>query len=209
MRNCNKIQQLPPNEARGEGWRGKHNRVVALYRQGERAIYRRALKLLGDPEEALDVTQEAFISLLPQLSRLQNDSAALGWLYQVATYQAISRLKRRVRWSARLAQLAPPGQEEEDPEAHETDVRRVEAARQLALLTKEASSQAITAALFYFVEGYTLEEVGAKLGRSRKTVRRMMQHFCETARKREARFQRAGAHSRTPTLASLNSEENP
>lgn len=108
----------------------------------------------------------------------------------------------------------------------------MEAAQELALLAQGASPEVLTAALLHFVGGYTLEEVGEKLGVSGKTVRRMLERLRERARRRGAPLggwrgeagavqsagcdsrpavsapsrhcAGAGAHSRTPTLASLN-----
>jgi len=171
-------------------------RVVALYRRWGISVYRRALRLLGDPEEALDVTQESFLSLFQRLGRVENEAAALGLLYQTATFQAVDRLRRQSRWSSRLARFMRPVSDEEDEEAHEREMRQVEAALDLALLTRGESSKALEAALLHFVEGYTLVEVGERLTVSGRTVERMLERLRERVRKRGARLGDTVKHGR-------------
>lgn len=164
------------------------SRVAALYGRWGASVYRRALGLLGDTEEALDVTQEAFISLVQRLERVGDENAALGLLYQVATFQAIDRLRRQSRWGSRQERLMSPMHAGEDEEAHEREARQVEAARELALLTRGECPEALMAARLHFVGGYTLEEVGARLEVSGRTVARMLERLSERARKRGARL---------------------
>lgn len=164
-----------------------------LYRRLSPAIYRRALALLGDEQEALDVAQETFLDFLDARARMRGEASAFTFLYQMATHKAFDRLRRRARWSGILAE--PSYQEDEqdpveraaDPcESHGT---RVEAACDLALLTQGEKPEVLTAALLYFVEGYTTDEVAGTLDLSRKTVGKLLARFSERARKRAARME--------------------
>jgi RNA polymerase sigma-70 factor (ECF subfamily) len=188
------MQYVPKKEPAGR--RAEESRIVTLYERWGLAVYRRALGLLGDPDEALDVTQEAFISLFQRLARVENDAAAFGLLYQTATFQAIDRVRRQSRWSSCLAQPTLSAHAREAQEAHEKEARQVEAAQDLALLTRGESSRALKAALLHFVGGYTLEEVGEKLALSGRTVGRMLERLSERARKRGARL--GGARTGRP-----------
>ena len=59
-------------------------------------VYRFALKRLGDPGEAEDVTQEVFIILLRALSSYQGQSSLLVWIFGV-TRNTVNRRFRKVK----------------------------------------------------------------------------------------------------------------
>ena len=167
--------------------------LEALYRRHAPAINRRALQLLRDPQEALDVTQEVFIAYLKGAHRLRGEAQPFTVLYQIATYQSLDRLRKRSRWNKRLAPAAPlndDGGEPDFPEpvAIEDGMARVEATQDLALLTQGEDAQTMTAASLYFVEGCTTEEIAQVLELSRKTVGKLLAQFTERARKRGERL---------------------
>jgi len=163
-----------------------------LYRRFSPAIYRRALALLGDEQEALDVAQETFLDFLDARARMRGEASPFTFLYQMATYKALDRLRRRARWSGILAHTDYEERDEPEHEraadTSEPHASRVEAACDLALLTQGEKPDVLTAALLYFVEGYTTEEVAQSLDLSRKTVGKMLARFAERARKRAARM---------------------
>ncbi len=59
-------------------------------------VYRFALKRLGDPGEAEDVTQEVFLTLLSALSSYQCQSSLLVWIFGI-TRNKVNRRFRRPR----------------------------------------------------------------------------------------------------------------
>jgi len=63
-------------------------------------IYTLAFKLLNDKTEAMDVTQEVFLTLYKKVGAFRGDSSLRTWLYRVAINQATNRnrwWKRRFR----------------------------------------------------------------------------------------------------------------
>lgn len=164
--------------------RAKELRAAALYLRWRLPIYRRALRLLGDPDEALDVTQESFLCLFQRLARVEDEGEAFGLLYQAASFQAISRMRRKTRWSLRLALLRPLAEDK----GQEAEAQQVESALEWALVTRGASSEELTAALLHFVAGYTLEEVGEELMLSSRTVGRMLGRLRQRVHKRGGRL---------------------
>lgn len=161
--------------------------LADLYRRFGPAVFRRALSLLNNPEEAMDVTQDAFVALVQQLDKVKGESEAFSLVYQIATNQAIDRVRRNRRWAGKPA---PHGEDEAPQDAPcEGGVRRIEAALELALLTRGESPRALTAALLHFVEGCTVAEVGEALELSPKTAGRLLERFTARARKRSVRFE--------------------
>ena len=162
--------------------------LAALYRRFGPAVHRRA-------EEALDVTQDTFLAYMKARGSLRDEASPFTVLYQIATYRAVDRVRRRARWSGRLGPLSV---EDEDGEAehrsqeaataHTGGMERVEALQDLALLTQGEDPEVLTVAVLYFVEGHTTEEVAQVLDLSRKTVTRMLARFAERAQKRGLRL---------------------
>jgi RNA polymerase sigma-70 factor (ECF subfamily) len=168
-----------------------------LYRRFAPGVYRRALAILEDAEEAHDVKQETFLGYMRGEASLRGDASAFTVLYQIATYKAVDRLRRRARWSGALSSLDVPEDNGAGPQgpwllAHEGGLNRVEAARDLALLTEDESPLTLTAAFLYFVEGNSLNAVGGVLSMERHQVSRLLRQFAERARKRSARFRPGG-----------------
>jgi RNA polymerase sigma-70 factor, ECF subfamily len=54
-------------------------------------------RVLGNPEDALDATQEALLSVARAIGRFETRAAFTTWLYRVATNAAIDELRRRNR----------------------------------------------------------------------------------------------------------------
>ncbi|MBK7862863.1 MAG: sigma-70 family RNA polymerase sigma factor [Archangiaceae bacterium] len=168
------------------------DRLTELYRRYAPALFRRALSLLGSDEaEAHDVVQDVFAAYIKNESKLRGEAAPFTVLYQMTTFQTVDRLRRRSRWSGRVSSLSVD--EEGDGPALQVaapdDVSaRLEAARDVALLTHGEDEQTLTCAVLYFVEGYTTQEIADSLDISRKTVGRALAAFAERAQKRADRF---------------------
>jgi RNA polymerase sigma-70 factor (ECF subfamily) len=54
-------------------------------------------RVLGNPEDALDATQEALLAVVRAISRFETRAAFTTWLHRVATNAAIDELRRRNR----------------------------------------------------------------------------------------------------------------
>jgi RNA polymerase sigma-70 factor (ECF subfamily) len=54
-------------------------------------------RILGDPEDALDATQEAMIAVARGIARFDHRSALTTWMYQVATNAALDEGRRKSR----------------------------------------------------------------------------------------------------------------
>lgn len=68
------------------------NRLVLRW---EKPIYNLTLRMLQDPDEAAEATQEVFLSAFKNIRRFRQDSRFSTWLYRIAVNHCISRLRRR------------------------------------------------------------------------------------------------------------------
>ncbi|MFA5907635.1 MAG: sigma-70 family RNA polymerase sigma factor [Vicinamibacterales bacterium] len=60
----------------------------------ERMVYQLALHLLGDRDEALDLSQEVFLSVFRTIQSFRGQSALKTWIYRICINQA----RNRQRW---------------------------------------------------------------------------------------------------------------
>lgn len=58
-------------------------------------VYGRALRLLGDADEAEGVLQQTFIKACERFQDFAGESSMGTWLYRIATNEALMRLRRR------------------------------------------------------------------------------------------------------------------
>ena len=58
-------------------------------------LYAAMVQVVGSPEEAEDVVQDAFVRAFLKLNTFQNNSQFFTWLYRIAFNSALSRIRRR------------------------------------------------------------------------------------------------------------------
>ena len=58
-------------------------------------VYQYVRGMVRDPNEAEDLTQEAFLRAHRQRETLKDPGAVLSWLYRIATHVALDRLRQR------------------------------------------------------------------------------------------------------------------
>jgi len=72
--------------------------LAALFQQYRIRIFHFALQMLGNTEDAMDVTQDAFLRLHRHWHRRDANRSAVAWLYAIARNLAIDVIRaRRVR----------------------------------------------------------------------------------------------------------------
>lgn len=77
-----------------------------LYDRFKDMVYRTALGITHDPEEAADLLQDVFLRLYRFADRIDPDRPLQPWLYRMTANLAYSRLKRRTRLYKRLRDFA-------------------------------------------------------------------------------------------------------
>ena len=77
--------------------RGNVNDFEKLVTAYEKNVYNIALRMVGDPEDAADMTQETFIKAYRALSGFRGDSKFSSWLYRIASNVCLDFLRSRSR----------------------------------------------------------------------------------------------------------------
>ena len=92
-----------------------------VYRQFRRPVWRRARRLTGSDEEALDATQEIFLRVWRGLSGFRGESQVSTWIFQIAwnylRWHRRRRYRRPMEVEIPAAYDGAPGTEPVDPHA--------------------------------------------------------------------------------------------
>ena len=133
------------------------NRLEALVRRHEHTLYRAALAILGNPQEAEDAVQDAFLTYLEKAPAFPDEARERAWLLRVTVNGCKSRL--RSPWRRRTVPL-----EEWIPAPEPEEAQALEAV--LALPPKDRAA----IHLFYYA-GYRTAEIARITGEAEGTVR--------------------------------------
>lgn len=145
------------------------NRLEELVQRYENTLFRAALAILKDPQEAEDAVQDAFLRCLEKGPEFRDGDHARAWLLTVCANGCKSRLRAAKRHPVtQLLDIYP---------APDGDSREV-AEAVLAL----PANQRAAVHLFYY-EGYSTEEIARILGQRPGTVRSHLSRARETLRR--------------------------
>jgi RNA polymerase sigma-70 factor (ECF subfamily) len=131
-------------------------------------VERRAKKILGDEQEAREVVQELFTSLLARPEQFGGRSKLLTWLYSATTHSCLNRIRNR---KTRLRLL-----EDRPVETKETDLEGMTAAREILARLPQDLAQA---AVYYYFDQMTHAEIAEVMGCSRRHVGDLLVRFRE------------------------------
>ena len=138
----------------------------ALVSQNENRLYRAALSLLGDPQEAEDAVQDAFVRYLERApEELENPGA---WLMRVLANNCKSRLRLAWRRVGPLPDTLPA------PAVEEREVLE-------ELFALPPADRAVLH--LYYYEGYSTEEIARMTGQRPGTVRARLSRAREKLRR--------------------------
>jgi RNA polymerase sigma-70 factor (ECF subfamily) len=133
--------------------KGDRRAFEQLYRSHVGQVYGICLRMTGQPAEAEDCAQEAFIQAWSKLAQFRGDAAFGTWLHRIAVNAVLAR-RRRNRPEDPLDGAAEPAAPADSP----ADQSDLEAA--VAALPEGARHVFVLLAVY----GYTHEEAGGMLG---------------------------------------------
>lgn len=100
----------PTRELISRAQQGDSQALTQLVIGQQHYVYSIAMSVLKNPEDAADLTQEAFIRLFRALPQYNGESRFTTWLYRLVVNLCRDELRRR----GRQVQIAPPAPEEEE-----------------------------------------------------------------------------------------------
>jgi len=75
--------------------RGNLSAFEELVHKYEKVMYNTAIRIVHDPDDAADITQNAFIKVFERLHRYNRRKKFFSWLYRIVVNESLNILKRR------------------------------------------------------------------------------------------------------------------
>lgn len=144
-----------------------------LFERYSPIVERRAWAILGNAEDAKDVTQDVFIKAFLESRSFSGLSQISTWLYRITTNECLNRLRNENRRRALRAVHMPL-----DTHAQTLDPAGAIAVRRLLAEIDENEAKA---AIYVYVDGMSYREAAELLGCAKRTVGNLLERFQRAA----------------------------
>ncbi|MDP8921509.1 MAG: sigma-70 family RNA polymerase sigma factor [Chloroflexota bacterium] len=147
--------------------------IFATYQE---RIYNCIYRLVGNAEEAHDLTQETFLRAYTGLSKIEGELKVGPWLYRIATNLCMDQLRRRklIRWEpwdAFVSLFHPKQVARDNPEQ---DALRQESRDLVHRVLQELPPRYRICLVLREYNGMSCEEIGEVIGSSRSAVKSLL-----------------------------------
>jgi RNA polymerase sigma-70 factor (ECF subfamily) len=172
---------------------GEQTACAELVASHERMVYQLAMHLLGDRDEALDLSQEVFLRVFRTLPSFRGHAALRTWIYRIVINQA----RNRQRWWRRRRRADQVQLEQHvlehgelrqptDADAPDRALVRKELATRLWAALDDLPFDQRTVVVLREIDGLSYDEIAeslevavgtvkSRLTRARQTLRRQLQ----------------------------------
>ena len=137
-----------------------YNRLVSRW---DKRVYNYLLKLVSNPEDALDLSQDVFLKAYQSLRKLEDPSRFAPWLFRIAHNEAYSLLRKR-RPETEVVDQPPPS-------APGSRMLPVETSLAVTSALERLSEDQREAVLLKIYQGFKFEEMSEILGCPVSTVK--------------------------------------
>jgi RNA polymerase sigma-70 factor, ECF subfamily len=201
------IEQLKAGSDEAFAW------LIARYQQ---PLYSLIYRVLPNPGDAADVTQDVFIKIFRGIARFQGEASLRTWIYRIALHEA---LNQRRWWSRHRRTAGAPARDAEDPQpclmdtledqqespfdmaAHAEIAARVEAA------LREVPEPFRTVVVLRDLEGFGYEEIAEILNANLGTVKSRLMRGRAHLKSRLAPYMHAASRRPAPATHACSPEE--
>jgi RNA polymerase sigma-70 factor (ECF subfamily) len=162
-----------------------------LVTEHQRMVYQLSLNLLGDHNEALDLSQEVFLRVFRTIHSFRGQSALRTWIYRIVVNQA----RNRQRWWRRRHRAQQVSLDEHlknfgdfpeqtDRASPDRMLGRKELAERIRVALERLPFDQRTAIVLREIDGLSYEEIGFSLGIAVGTVKSRLARAREALRAR-------------------------
>lgn len=158
--------------------KGDESAFEVLVTDNEKRIYNLCRRLTGNPEDAAELTQEAFLNAWRGLSRFQGESSFSTWLYRLASNACIDFLRKEKR-RQNLSMTVSLDDEEEARQVElpderytpERELERTEVRQAVAAGLERLTPEHRQVLVMREINGLSYAEIGGVLGLEEGTVK--------------------------------------
>jgi RNA polymerase sigma-70 factor (ECF subfamily) len=171
---------------------GSERAFSHLLKRHEDRIFGLALRMLGERSDALDATQDAFVSAFRQAHAFRGDSSFGTWLYRIAINSCKDLLRKKSRWGDPTEDVGADRPSAEDVEG--SAALRLDLAEALSRLPEEFRDPVV----MHDLGGIPYEEIAtttrtnigtvkSRISRGRKRLAELLEHDAPPASSKDVR----------------------
>jgi RNA polymerase sigma-70 factor (ECF subfamily) len=174
--------------------------LIAHYHQ---SIYNLVYRILDDPTDAPDTTQEVFIKVFRGMAKFNGASSLKTWMYRIAIHEASNRRRWFFRHKVQELSIEPASEDRsaslrdsliDATESPFDTVARGQVRARVEQVLQELPERYRTAVVLRDIEGLSYEEIAEMTETSLGTVKSRLVRGREALRKRLERY----AHELSP-----------
>jgi RNA polymerase sigma-70 factor (ECF subfamily) len=201
------VEQLKSGSEEAFAW------LISRYQQ---PLYSLIYRVLPNPGDAADITQEVFVKVFRGISRFHGEASLRTWIYRIALHEA---LNQRRWWSRhRRQELTLSSHEDDQPlsivenlvDTHESPfdaAANAEVASHVEAALREVPEPFRTVVVLRDIEGFGYEEIAEILNANLGTVKSRLMRGRAHLKSRLAPFMEAA--SRRPSQSTSSSSRVP
>jgi RNA polymerase sigma-70 factor, ECF subfamily len=144
---------------------GDHKAMAILLTEFEKPVYNAAYRMLGNPEDAADVTQTVFLRVFENISTFNPAHRFFSWIYRIAMNESIDQLGRR-----KSTDLADDSLQSTERGPQQTAAAEQLSAEVQSLLMELSDEHRAVIVLKYFTD-FNYQQISKTLKISEKTVK--------------------------------------
>ena len=162
------LQEAPEREIVQRAQRGDSAAFECLYQRHSRRVYALCLRMVGNPADAEELAQDAFLQAFRKLVTFRGDSAFSTWLHRLTVNVVLMRFRRK---TIKETSLDDDRHDEQERPAHEIggpDLRLegwIDRAR-LEQAVQQLPAGYRMAFILHDIQGYEHNEIAALTGRT-------------------------------------------
>jgi RNA polymerase sigma-70 factor (ECF subfamily) len=147
----------------------ERQQVEMLYRRFGPMVYRRAMNILRTETEAQEAMQDVFVTALSKGVSFRGESSPTTWLYSVTTNLCLNRLRNRKRRHQLMSEYT---QITKTPNRPHPELLHL-----VCGLLRTAPVAEAQAAVYYYFDEMTQEEIADITKTARRTVGDLLKRF--------------------------------
>jgi RNA polymerase sigma-70 factor (ECF subfamily) len=156
---------------------GHRDAFDALVARHYRAIYNMIHRMLGNSEDAADLTQEAFVRIYTRLDSFHLDRSFLAWARAIASNLCLDHLRRQRTPSVSLDERLASGRQQADLApgmSPEEELEMAEDSRRVLAAVQQLPGKQRAVLVLRHIEGLKVEEIAETLRMPVGTVKTML-----------------------------------
>jgi RNA polymerase sigma-70 factor, ECF subfamily len=148
----------------------------AIYNRYERRLYAFIYRLMGNSEDAYDLTQDTFVKAYQALPRTAPDLNLSAWLHRIAANACMDVLRRRklIRWLPWETFDTNPALEPAADDDPVGEYSQAETSSEVQLVLNKLTHKHRMALILKEYQGMSCDEIGAVMGASRSAIKSLL-----------------------------------